>query len=268
MLISHGRYFTVAVFTFERYEKKFLLTRQCEKRLLGFLLSELDMEFDSHCSDGGVYGIYNLYFDDENSSVIVNSLLRPDFKEKLRIRSYEPVNDLSQPVFLELKRKVSGIVTKRRITLPYSEALEFASSGAMPAGYDSYSKMLMLKEFEYYISRKALSPKVMLYYERTALFSKSDPSLRITFDQNITSRRQSLNLNGGQSGDKLLEPDERLMEIKFMHALPKKLCDFLSREKVFMHRFSKYGNEYSRLHGRDFIHISQRGETERMFING
>lgn len=252
----------MAVFTFERYEKKFLVSEAQADRLIKRFTEEQEMQFDEYCQGGKVYGIYNIYFDDDENSVINTSLGRPKFKEKLRLRSYEFPKDGDETVFLELKRKINGIVTKRRAILPYREAMQFVTEGVRPET-DDYSKSRMFSEIEYFLSRKKLTPKVMITYDRVALRGKADPSLRITFDRNILTRRYDVDLKLGEGGETLLEQGERLMEIKFRQAPPKWLCDILTEEKIFMTRFSKYGNEYSRLRGREFTHLSDRGRIER-----
>lgn len=252
----------MAIFTFERYEKKFLVAAEQAERLLDRLTNEHGMEYDKYCTGGKVYGIYNIYFDDDNNSIINASLNRPKFKEKLRIRGYSFPETGDETVFLELKRKIGGIVTKRRAILPYNAAMAFVCDGVRPKS-DNYQMNRMLTEIEYFLSRKKVKPKVFISYERIALTDKLDPSLRITFDQNILTRRYDVDLAKGGDGEPLLNPNERLMEVKFLHAPPKWLCDMLTDEKIFMTRFSKYGNEYSRLRGREFIHLDERQRIER-----
>ena len=251
----------MAVFTFERYEKKYLVSDVQAARLIELMTAEHGMVFDKYCEGGKVYSIHNIYFDDDENSVITNSLMRPKFKEKLRLRSYVFPKSGDETVFLELKRKINGVVTKRRAILPYDAAMEFVTKGIMPAA-DSYPQERMLREIGFFLERKKVAPKVVLSYDRIAMFSSTDPSLRITFDQNITSRRYDVDLKCGDGGEQLLAPDERVMEVKFRGVPPKWLCDLLTEEKVFMTRFSKYGNEYSRLRGREFTHLSDRRRIE------
>lgn len=249
----------MAIYTFERYEKKFLLPVDKAERIEKRLAGERGALYDKYSAAGQTYGIYNIYFDDENSSVINASLQRPKFKEKLRIRGYGFLQTGEETVFLELKRKIGGIVTKRRAILPYFAAMDFVCRGIRPETED-YSKNLMLTELEYFIRRKKLMPKVFISYDRIAMTDRDDPSLRITFDQNILTRRYDVDLMKGPGGDPLLRPGERLMEIKFIHAPPKWLCDMLAEEEVYMTRFSKYGNEYSRFCGHEFRHLAGSGE--------
>lgn len=250
----------MAIFTFKRYEKKFLLTKTQYNNILPKLLAH-GMEYDEHCPDGKTYFIYNLYYDDETFSVIRNSTKQPNptFKEKLRLRSYTVPND-NDKVFLELKRKVKGIVLKRRIRLPYSEALAFTRDMTRPHT-DGYTQELICDELEYYLSHHPVSAKVYLSYERIALFDKNDRDFRVTFDKNVLTRRYDLDLAKGSYGEKLLHDDELIMEVKIAASVPKWLCDILAEEKIYMSGFTKYGNEYRRSKGFEFTHISDRKIT-------
>ncbi len=252
----------MAVFTFERYEKKYLVSEAQAQRLLDHFILQRKMEPDKYCRGGKTYPIYNIYFDDEHNSVIYNSIMKPKFKEKLRLRGYTFPKTGDETVFLELKRKIKGIVTKRRAILPYNAAMDFVCNGVRPETND-YPAERMITEIEYFLSRRKLSPKVFISYDRIALTDSADPTLRITFDQNILTRRYDVDLSKGGGGEPLLNAGERLMEIKFIHAPPKWLCDILTEEKVFMTHFSKYGNEYSRLCGHEFLHLDERSRIER-----
>lgn len=243
--------------TFQRFEKKFLLSSEQMNNILPRLL-EQGMEYDKYCPDGNFYPIYNLYYDDATSSVIRNSVKKPNptFKEKLRIRSYvTPADDTD--VYLELKRKFKGTVFKRRISLPYKDALTFANDAVRPAT-DSYSQNRMLDELEYYFTHHPVQPKVYLSYERLALYDKNNKDFRITFDRNILTRRYDLDIAKGNYGEKLLRDNELIMEVKIISAVPKWLCDILADEKIYMSGFTKYGNEYRKYKGYEFTHIDDR----------
>lgn len=250
------------IVSFERYEKKYLVTENQALRLIDRFVGERGMKLDKYCVGGKVYGIYNIYFDDDRNSLIAASLQKPKFKEKLRIRGYSFPQTGEETVFLELKRKIRGIVTKRRAVLPYNAAMAFVCEGIRPKSSD-YCVNRMLDELEYFIDRKNLAPKVFISYERIAMTDRLDPTLRVTFDRNILTRRYDVDLAKGGGGEPLLDENERLMEIKFIHAPPKWLCDILTEEKIFMTHFSKYGNEYSRLRGQEFLHLKDRVRIER-----
>ena len=54
----------------------------------------------------------------KNSDAIRHSISKPYYKEKLRLRSYKLPTNTNDKVFLELKKKINGIVSKRRLSLP------------------------------------------------------------------------------------------------------------------------------------------------------
>ena len=106
------------------------------------------------------------------------------------------------------------------------------------------------KELTYFINHyEGIRPALYLSYERCAMFSKEDSSLRITFDRNITTRRYDLGLHYGNYGDKLLPEDRWVMEVKANQAMPLWLAAILNECKVYPKSFSKYGTEYRNTFG-------------------
>ena len=91
---------------FARYEKKYKLTLSQYAALRRWLQDR--MEVDSY----GLHTICNIYYDTPDFQLIRTSLEKPVYKEKLRLRSYGvPGGDT--PVFVELKKKLDGVVYKR-----------------------------------------------------------------------------------------------------------------------------------------------------------
>ena len=67
---------------FNRVEEKYLINVEQYKELLKRLKNNIqkDKYFEST--------ICNIYFDTDNNDLIINSLEKPIFKEKIRLRSY------------------------------------------------------------------------------------------------------------------------------------------------------------------------------------
>ncbi len=133
--------------TFRRKEKKY--------RLDAGQLALLERCVAGHMRPDAFFRscVRSLYYDTPERDLIERSLARPAYKEKLRLRWYEPVAAsaggfggagaapgdaapamgagvapaaaLALPVFVELKKKHEGIVYKRRISLDAPEALAF-----------------------------------------------------------------------------------------------------------------------------------------------
>ncbi len=231
----------MSINVFRRYEKKFPMDADTVERLLPTLRQH--MEPDKFCVNGQTYHICNLYFDTPGNDVIRESLQHPYYKEKLRLRSYGPPRSPDAPVFLELKKKVNGIVTKRRSKLCYGEAITFLDSGRIPSGAD-YMQRQVLEEIRYYLSHKDVTPTTLIRYDRMAWFDRSDSSFRLTFDSNLCHQRGQIALPSAGAGSLLFPPEFRLMEVKVSNAYPLWFARLLSEENIRRHSFSKYGAAY------------------------
>ncbi|NLL29609.1 MAG: polyphosphate polymerase domain-containing protein [Clostridiales bacterium] len=245
----------MAIKSFKRYEKKFILTKK-QYDLLIPLLSQY-MNLDKFCKGGKNYSIYNIYYDTDDNSIIRHSIDKPYYKEKLRLRSYSIPKSKNDTVFLELKKKINGIVNKRRVVITLNEAYKFLESGQRPETKDYVSNQV-LNEIEYHLSKNTITSKVYISYSRKAFFAKDDHDFRITFDSKITTRRDDLDLEKGNYGEDLLGPNIYLMEVKILGAIPVWFTKILSDLKIYNSHFSKYGNEYAKYTYNTFYNINRR----------
>ena len=145
--------------TFKRYELKYLLNRK-EKECIFKVMKDY-MKLDSY----GRTTIRNIYFDTDTFQLIRRSLEKPVYKEKLRIRSYCPVN-ANDPVFVELKKKYESVVYKRRLVLPEKVVMDSFQNGT-PLPETSQ----IAREIQYFRNYyESLHPTVFLSYEREAYY--------------------------------------------------------------------------------------------------
>lgn len=230
----------MAIEVFNRYENKYLLDEKGFRRIHDRLLEY--MELDEYNRKHTFYSISNIYFDTQDHALIRKSISKPKYKEKLRLRGYG-VPAPGSKVYLELKKKVYGLVNKRRTALRTHEAYDFVRTGVKPE-LASYMNKQVLSEIDYFLQRYTLEPKVYLAYDRIAMFSKESRDLRVTFDCNIRSRRHDLLLESGDYGQPLLEEGRWLMEVKAEKTIPVWLARLLSEHSMFRTSFSKYGSEY------------------------
>ncbi|MGN0696702.1 MAG: polyphosphate polymerase domain-containing protein [Oscillospiraceae bacterium] len=220
--------------TFRRKELKYLLTSQQYDRLRE-LISPYMTE-DKY----GLHTICSIYFDTDDDRLIRNSLEKPLYKEKLRLRSYGVPKSDDAPVFMELKKKYKGIVYKRREGLNLSAAESYIQSGHIPT--DSQ----IFREIEYFRSYYSAYPKVFIAYDRIAMTGIGGDSLRMTFDFNIRCRRDELSLRAGDHGHKIISDDITLLEVKIFGAMPLWLTSALSQLKLYPVSFSKYGQFFTK----------------------
>lgn len=219
---------------FNRVEKKYLLTQEKFQKLWDELMEYMLVD------EYGVHTICNIYYDTENDELIRNSIEKPVYKEKLRLRSYGVPGEKDN-VFLEIKKKYDGIVNKRRILLPLDEAERYLNKKEK-ISQDSQ----IFREIDYFTSHYDLVPKLFLAYERVALYGKENSEFRVTFDRNIRSRTWDLKLSRGDRGALLMEDESVLMEVKITNSVPMWFAKLLSKYEIFSTSFSKYGSVYKK----------------------
>lgn len=215
----------------QRYELKYILSASQADHLLNRLQGH--MALDQY----GRTSIASLYYDTPDSRLIRNSLEKPKFKEKIRLRSYGMATAES-PVYLELKRKAHDIVYKRRVqsTVPAAEA--FLAGGSL--GKDSQISREITYFRDFY---RTLVPACLIIYDREAYY-EPDGDLRLTVDFNPRYRTEQLNLTTSMAGRLLLPAGSAILEIKVQEALPLWLSRILTEEKIVKSSFSKYGAAY------------------------
>ena len=207
---------------FQRKEVKYLLSDAQLAALMPILKAHMKPDAFPHSS------ISNLYYDTDDFRMIHRSL------------------------FLELKKKYKGIVYKRRVSMPYAQAISFLS-GKSPAPEGQIYRELswMLASYPH------LTPKVFLSYERDSWQGIEQSALRLTLDREIHYRTECLDLQHGTSGDNILQPGQTLMEVKIPGAAPLWLSHALSALWIFPTSFSKYGEAYQRIYKENEMETKQ-----------
>ena len=216
----------------KRYELKYKISREQEE----FFREKVKghMEIDKF----GKTSIASLYYDTPEYRLISRSIEKPEFKEKMRLRSYGIATDES-PVFLELKRKAYGIVYKRRVqsTIPLVQKF-FDGEGDICGGGQINHEITYFRDLY-----KNLAPACLIIYDRTAFF-EPDGDLRLTIDNNPRYRTDQLDLRVSMDGISLLPEGYSILEIKVQQAMPLWLTEILDQAKIYKCSFSKVGEAY------------------------
>ena len=215
----------MCICVFKRYELKYVLTSSQYETVLARTKQYLKPD------EYGRTTIQSLYYDTDDFRLIRRSIEKPEYKEKLRLRSYG-LAGADDKVYLELKKKYLGVVYKRRIeTTPAALASRETDGGQIG------------KEIEYFRAFYGnLGPKALLIYDREAYLGDGD--LRVTFDHNVRYRTEALTLDEELYGTPLFMRGEVLMEIKTSAAIPLWFTKILCDEKIYKTSFSKYGTAY------------------------
>lgn len=217
---------------FQRIEQKYILTPAQHEALCQILKRR--MRADPY----GEQTIASLYYDTPGFSLIRQSLEKPVYKEKLRMRSYGRAQGRDD-VFVELKKKYRGVVYKRRAVMALDEAERFLNQGIVPTAMNQVQR-----EIDNFRVRYRPAPAALVICERTAFEGLDDGGLRLTLDRRIRCRDERLDLRHQLDGTELLPPEYALMEVKAPRAMPLWMARALSALSVYPVSFSKYGTYY------------------------
>ncbi len=220
---------------FRRVEKKYVITKEQYLRLKDIIESK--MIEDEH----GKSSICNIYLDTEQFDLVRHSITKPVYKDKVRLRSYN-VPNIDSTVYLEIKRKYDGIVSKRRIEMKLKDFYEYMNNKNLFSEGSQVKKELL-----YYFQFYNLKQTMCISYDRRAYYDEFDRDFRITFDTNILARDYDLELEKGIYGTNILEKDHYIMEIKTLESMPMWLVKILNELMICPSSFSKYGEAYTKL---------------------
>lgn len=218
---------------FRRIEKKYIVDEPTYEKLI--------KKLDRHFVKDRYYKstICNIYYDTPSHQLVRNSIEKPVYKEKLRVRSYGVPND-EDMVFVELKKKYKGVVYKRRIEMTLAQTRDFFAGKEVP-----HDNPQIENELKYFLKfYEGIAPAMYLSYDRLAYCGAEDPSLRLTFDTHILYREEQKELDKGIWGKELLPAGVRVMEIKIPNAMPLWLSAIFDELEIYPASFSKYGTAY------------------------
>lgn len=225
--------------TFKRREMKLLLDESQYKLLFD--------EVSRYMTEDkfGLHTIMNIYLDNQNNDLILNSINKPTYREKLRLRAYGKAAEDDSKAFLEIKKKFKGVTYKRRLEGTYKELFDYVTEGKVPE-LPEYKHKQVFEEIDYLMRRMSLEPRIVICYDREAFFGNDDREFRLTFDGNIRFRRSALDLREGCEGELFADAPYRIMEVKSAGAVPMWLVKLLSENRIYQGSFSKYATIYQK----------------------
>ena len=218
---------------FARMETKFLINARQRERFLTVASEHMEPDVygrSTNCS---------IYYDTPTRIMARRALEHPDYREKVRIRSYGDAG-MDGKVFLEIKKKYDGIVYKRRSTVELERAQEFFAGTAVPENQIEREIAATIANYG------GLQPSIYLAYERDAFYAMGDHDVRVTLDDGIRFRTDQLEFGHGSYGESILDEGLWLMEVKTGQAIPMWLVRFLSDEGLYKTSYSKYSIAYNR----------------------
>jgi hypothetical protein len=194
---------------------------------------KLCLRSDKNSDKNGEYHIRSLYFDDIRNTAIYEKQAGILSRKKYRIRIYNLSDEI---IKLEKKSrngqfisKVSAKISKNQYYKIISKDIEFLK----------FSNIKLFQEFYYDIVSSQYSPVVIVDYVREA-YIWSHNNVRITFDKNLSSGLNSLDIFDNVRTVKAIEEPQLIVEIKYDNFLPDFIRKIIQIDSSQKYAISKY----------------------------
>ena len=130
------------------------------------------------------YTITTLQLDSEDLALYRAKEVESLNRFKLRVRTYG--NETECPIFLEIKRKIKGVIAKSRVTVDNRQwgpdmCLAFDPS----ISFRSHTEEAHYVNFVRLVQQIGARPVVLIRYERESYLSRADNYARVTFDRRV-----------------------------------------------------------------------------------
>lgn len=238
-----------AIRKFDRFELKYLVPVRAAERFRQSLLAYLLP--DDHGDSAGSYPLSSLYYDGPDFRFYWEKVDGCRFRRKLRIRYYESGGPLTAdcPVFVEIKQRVNKVTQKRRVVLPYGDALKLCDERTVP--HHAPRDAAVIDEIAGLLWQYNLRPASIVRYARQALVgTEYDIGLRVTFDNDLSYRAGHLQLHEPDGGLPMFPPGWTVIEIKVNERIPYWLTELVAVHNLNMVRVSKYCRSIELAQGR------------------
>lgn len=211
------------------------------------LLQPLREHFRTFCAldehagvdeDGhGSYTVSSLYFDSPRLTLYRNTVDGAKNRYKLRLRTYGDEPD--SPVFCEVKKRMDGVIYKRRAPVSRAAAAAFVEGDQF--ALERASDAADVAEFALLARRNLAQPTLRVRYLREAWESRGADPVRVTFDTVLRYADSPCGelscIDGEWRTTRMLKP---IVEIKFTNNFPLWLADLARRFALVRRSVAKY----------------------------
>lgn len=219
-----------------RCEYKYLLDKMTADALRTRIAERLTPDENSK---GLPYVISSLYFDSSAHKLYFQTLDRSVYRYKLRLRVYGESNSSDSISFFEIKSKLDGLSTKRRLKLPLAVNEQLWSDRTLPEELKPHD-LKLARDILFLLDTDRLAPTSIVSYERLAYCRNDESRLRVTFDTKLRIRTNDLDLRHGTHGTPIMN-DECILEVKSCSSIPLWLTRLIGEYRLANTSYSKYG---------------------------
>ncbi len=224
----------------ERFELKYIISLNSLKVMLEQLKPYLTI--DPNHINSKPYRVESIYFDSRNYKLYHENIDGIKNRRKLRIRFYpNKESEIPQMSYVEIKRKFGKVIGKSRVKMESSIAqdiIEQGRQGNLIAKNPQDDKTL--SEIWYLIRAFKMKPMVRIGYDRLAFYSEKDPTVRVTFDRNVTASLPHWDHPNSEIVLPVLNSRLVILEVKYRWSKPQWLRRIVANRNCKVQRMSKY----------------------------
>lgn len=206
----------------QRFELKYVLDESTALGIRDFVKTHLDLDEAGAGNPDYSYRVNSIYLDSDGLYIFWDWVNANRNRFKLRMRFYDSGPDT--PVFLEIKRRVSGCILKQRCCIR-KHAAPLVLAGQSPAPDDIFSRdakgLMALERFIALIGRLHAKPQALVTYLREAYIDPRNEAVRVTMDREVRiSPRTTCDFSLHM--DRFTQPfgNKVILELKFNNRFP------------------------------------------------
>ena len=164
---------------------------------------------------------------------------------------------------MEIKQRVNRVTQKRRVMLPYEQALDLCDRRRrleLPGNDQAF-----VDEVLDLVVRLDLRATAMTGYRREPFVGTgADLGLRVTLDHRVLGRDRDFDLRAETENRFIIRPDLAVLEVKVDERAPYWITDMAARHGLQIQRISKYCQSVE-AHGlapRSVFHVPEDGHVD------
>ncbi|MDX1965241.1 MAG: polyphosphate polymerase domain-containing protein [Pirellulales bacterium] len=226
-----------------RYELKYWITEAQATTMRAYVRQFLVPDEHSRVENNFRYSVHSLYCDSRRLQTYHATCQGLKNRFKLRLRYYD--DQPTSPVFLEIKRRVGGVIFKQRAATSKPAAAQFLCGHPLVKEHliagESAPAWAALNEFcDLYHEIRAV-PCVYVTYSREAYVSPQSNDVRLTFDRDLYAH--AYRPSNGLTVPPRIHPAQNsqvLLELKFTDRYPQWMRHMVAALNLLRVSFAKY----------------------------
>jgi hypothetical protein len=228
-----------------RYEYKYYVPYTDLPMLRDMILPFVNPDKHAVGRPENTYTVRSIYYDTPHLIFYKEKVEGLRFRKKVRIRGYNREED-NNIVFMEIKRKIEIPLRKNRVPVSFQEAQDLIAGKIEIEDLNLNLKKFPYaqddaRKFLYHYYGRNLRPVVLVIYEREPYLSKTDPTIRVTFDKHLRSAAfPRLADLYNEKGIRYAFKDKFILEVKFNDHYPAWMKPLIGYLGVRQKSASKY----------------------------